>query len=100
LPSDAFGRLQDLGTYEVNEVFTIAKGQGLAHHVAYLTAIDLAEHNNLSLYQGKEQVEKNRISPDQARQLATRTDWVQVTVRVFEGDKINLRTMTYEPARH
>jgi hypothetical protein len=57
----------------------------------------LAERFNLPLYRGKIQTEKNKITPTIARNMESQIDRVQVTVRVFEGDRFDLNTMIYTP---
>lgn len=70
--------------------FAIGRGDGLIHYVDYAVAMTLAEKHNLPLYRGKVQSERFRITPDQARRLESRTDWEQITVGVFPGDRFNL----------
>ena len=82
------------------EQFTIAAGEGLAHHVPYQVAIDLAQRHGLTLYHGRNPVAPNEITPDEARGMETNTDHVQVTVRVYEGDVFNLVNGTYSPAHN
>lgn len=102
LPNDAFDRqLQNLGSYAVEEVFTIGPREGIAHHTAYMTAIELAERNHIPIYRGKVLKPEFLITPDRARELATETGRVQITPLVFEGDRFNTRTGEYIPAnRH
>jgi hypothetical protein len=79
------------------EEFTIARGEGLAHHVPYQVAIDLAEEHGLSLFRGKEALTSNQLTAQEARGMERNTDQVQVTVRVYEGDRFDLVNGTYTP---
>ena len=79
--------------------FTVDRRRGLTTYVDYATSINLAEHFNLPLYRGRIQTTNHRITPTRARALADSTDIVQVTVRVFEGDRFDLGAMTYTPVR-
>lgn len=90
--------LQTLGTYQPIQKFTIAKGEGLVHHVGFTTAVALAERFNLPLYQGQDMGKSNLITPAQARSLQSQTDRIQVTTRVFEGDVFDLVSMKYTPS--
>ena len=87
--------LQYLGSEVVKTEFTIQKGEGLCDYVDGETAILLAERFKLVLYKGKRQIESKRISPDEAMELLPRTDWIQITVRVFEGDHFDLTGMSF-----
>ena len=87
-----------VGSHTPQEEFVIGAREGLVHHVDYEVAIEVAEYFGLELYRGKAQIPANRITPEEARQLEPRTDWVQVTVGVKEGDYFNLREMIYIPA--
>ena len=82
-------------------VFTIGPREGLIHHVDFPTAIDLADRFGLGLYRGRLMSTAQLITPAQARRLQNRTDWEQVTVRVYSGDRFDLNHMTYNgwPAR-
>jgi len=69
--------------------------------VDFPTAIDLADRFGLALYRGRLMSTATLITPAQARLLQNRTDWEQVTVRVYRGDRFDLNRMTYNgwPAR-
>ena len=90
--------MQHLGNYTPVERFTIGPREGLTHHVDFPTAINLADRFDLPLYKGREMSTARRITPDQARALEDRTDWVQVTVYVVEGDIFDLRDSTFIPS--
>lgn len=95
---DRIKGLQAVGDHTPIEQFTIARGEGLIHHVDFPVAIDLAERHKLPLYRGKVMTEVNKITPMQARALEATTDRLQVTVRVTEGDQFDLRAGTYTRA--
>ncbi len=97
LPED-FQKLQDLGTYQVTQQFTIEPGRGLVSYVDYPVAMDLAERHGLRLYRGR-RIGQNPLSVTEARLLEKETDRVQVTVAVKPGDRFNLATDTYNEAR-
>lgn len=66
--------------------FVIAKGQGLSRYLADdYWAINVAETFNLPLYKGKNQVEKFRINPAQARAIIPNTGITQITVYTEPG---------------
>lgn len=92
---DDLKSLQAVGSHTPIEQFRIARGEGLIHHVDFPTAIALAERHNLPLYRGKKMEEAKKITPAQARELETETDRLQVTVRVFEGDRFDLARGTF-----
>ncbi len=103
LPEDFEKNLQTLGSQRFQDEFTIRRGEGLIHHVDYATAIDLSRRFGLKLYDfplgTNKKMRKNReITADRAEGMENMTDWRQVTVKVFTGDKFNLRAMTYTPA--
>lgn len=94
-------KLQQVGSHTPLESFTIARNEGLLHHVDYPVAMDLADRFDLPLYRGKVVAEENRISVAEARELEATTDRLQVTVLVYEGDVFDLRRMTFKsPHRH
>lgn len=95
LPED-MNKLQSLDTYVPEEQFVIGPREGLTRHVDLITSIALAERFHLPLYSGKEQTKANLITAEQAR--AINTDLTQVTVGVVEGDKFDLRFMTFTPS--
>ncbi len=94
LPSDFYAEMQPVGTSVPQMVFTIGRHEGLIHHVDFPLAIDLAERCDLPLYRGRKMGTSHRISPAEARSLQSDTDRVQVTVKVFAGDRFDLNTMT------
>lgn len=79
--------------------FTIASGEGLCHHVSYETSIMMAESFALPLYRGRNQLQSKRITYAEGRSLRGKTDQIQVTVQVYEGDHFNLNTGVYTPAK-
>lgn len=79
--------------------FTIARGEGLTHHVGFLTAIDIADQHGLPLYRGRKIAERHLITPAVARELELTTDRIQVTVYVEPGDYFDLRNNTYTSVR-
>jgi hypothetical protein len=97
-PGGAVEHLQTLGSSAPAQRFTIADRQGLVTYVDYPLAISLAERFHLPLYRGRKMAAKDRITPDQARQLEPDTARVQVTVRVCPGDRFDLVAGTYTPA--
>lgn len=92
------GKLQTLTTSVPAQQFTIGRREGLVHHVDYPLAIDLAERFNLPLYAGQQMREADRITPERAWRMEPDTARVQVTVRVYEGDRFDLVANTYTPA--
>lgn len=100
LPEDLDAQnMQHIGSYRPVERFTIGYREGLIHHVDFPTAIVLAEQHQLDLYRTQVMSDRNKITPAQARALESRTDWIQVTVRVYEGDTFDLRTREFIPSR-
>jgi len=77
-----------------SQVFTIGRGKGINYYVDYRTSVWLAETFNLPLYKGKGWNEKNIINPEEALALENEIDRIQVTVKVFPGDRFDLRNMT------
>ena len=90
--------LQLLSSSMPIEQFTIGQRQGLVTYVDYPVAISLAEKFHLPLYQGRRQIYRHLITPAQARQLEPDTARVQVTVKVYTGDRFDLAAGTYSPA--
>ena len=90
--------LQLLGSAMPIEQFTIGRRQGLVPYVDYPVAISLAEKFHLPLYQGRQQTAGRLISPEQARQMEPNTARVQITVKVYPGDRFDLAAGTYSPA--
>ncbi len=98
LPEDlARAGMTPMGTQRPEERFTIGKNDNLVNHVGYRTAIDLAERHRLAVVRGKGKDRKN-IDTMTARSLENRTDWIQVAVMVYEGDRFDLVAGTYTPA--
>lgn len=94
-----FGVIEGLRRIRTSDLeFVIKKGEGINHHVDYLTSIMLAEHFRLPLYRGKSIADNNLISASVARGLENQIDRIQVTVLVYPGDYFNLATMTYRRA--
>ncbi len=91
--------MQDLGTHQPIEQFTIGAHKGLLHYTDWPTTFDLGRRFHLSFYRTKAQTPENLISLDEAMRLQSQTDRVQVTVRVFDGDRFDLRAGTYTPVR-
>ena len=89
------GNFERLVSDFTNFEFTIAKNEGLLHHVNdYRTAIRIANMFGLSLYEGQRMLEDREIGQDRALQLENQTDRTQVTVWVEPGDHFNLNNMT------
>lgn len=88
-------RLQPLGMFVPAQRFEIGPREGLVHYVDYPLAIDLAERFKLPLYRDRLMDEEFRITPEQARRMEPDTARVQVTVRVYEGDRFDLVAGTY-----
>lgn len=86
-----------VGTQRPDERFTIGKNDNLVNHVGYKTAIDLAERHRLAVVRGKGK-DREDIDTTTARSLENRTDWIQVAVMVYEGDRFDLLAGTYTPA--
>lgn len=95
---DQTSGLQSLGSHEPVEQFTIGPREGLVHHLDYPAAILTAQRFGLPVYKGSSQVPGNRITYAKAFSLESRTDWTQVTVRVFPGDTFDLANGIYDPA--
>ncbi len=79
----------------------IGPGEGLTHYVGFTNAIDAAEQFGLPLYLGKVQTLESKITPEFARRLEGLTDYYQVTVQVYEGDRIIVedgRVVDFVPA--
>lgn len=96
---DQMMALESLANHTPLEEFAISRGEGLTHHVGYLTAIDIAERHQLPIYQGRSMTPRNLITYDQARAMENRTDYLQVTVYVEPGDYFDLRNRRYIPGR-
>lgn len=98
LPEDLVrAGMTPMGTQRPNERFTVGKNDNLVNHVGYRTAVDLAERHRLAIVSGKGK-DREYIDTVAARALANRTDWVQVAVIVYEGDRFDLVAGTYTPA--
>lgn len=91
-------RLQNVITSVPLQRFTIEPRQGLVTYVDYPLAISLAEKFNLPLYAGRKLDAANLISPAHARAMEPETARVQITVKVFAGDRFDLIAGTYTPA--
>ena len=98
LELDRVNSLQTLGSHTPIERFAIGPREGLIHHVDFPTAMALAEQHRLEVYKTSRQIPANRISYADARAMEDRTDWTQVTVRVYPGDRFDLVNGTYTPA--
>lgn len=99
VPPDRFNKLSGLGVFEVKEQFEIGEREGLVNHVSYRTAVELARKHNLELYHGRGVgTEGVRISTRQAHALRSLTDEVQVTIRVYPGDRFNLAIGEFIPS--
>lgn len=75
--------------------FTIQRGEGLCHHVDYVTAIRIAEEFVLPIHRKK--LGKRRysvITADEAYSLERQTDRFQVRVMVRPGDHFDINAMT------
>jgi hypothetical protein len=82
-----------------NLIFTIKKGEGINRYVDYKTSIWLADQFDLPLYKGKKMIRTKKITPETALSLARLIDSVQVTVKVFPGDRFDLGKMTLNGVR-
>jgi hypothetical protein len=99
VPPGYEARLQNLGDRTPNMVFTIGPREGLTKHLDYRASVDVADRFNIPMYRGKVQNAAHRISYMDARALQSETDRIQVTARVFEGDRFDLVNMTYVSAK-
>jgi hypothetical protein len=96
---DSDGSIARIGQGGNNFEFVIEKGQGLCRYVSYESSIMLARTFEIPIYRGKIMSASTRISADEAIRLEDNTDREQITVKVFQGDRFNLNTMVYTPAK-